>query len=420
MEKTLLSTKHQGNRMSRDYRIAIIIVIGLIAICAVLAYQWFHENYAYKDVEETTGYSAEARRNKFLAAEYYLRELNFKVESDSNRARLLEPHSPDQTILINSYGPKLSPTHFSELNQWLEAGGHLIFTATNFRYEPDDDDDEDINDEYDEDEYYEYEYKNNQLLEKYGIQARYTNFTDNLSYPEEDEVTEFILENGNLIKLNFAPDTHLIDLNKKATFSIADRYGIHLLQMNIGKGKLTVLSDNQLFNNYNIGEYDHAYLLWLLSSTTKSVNNKMLLLYNNESDSIFTLLWRYGKEACIAFFAFLLLGLWSLQNRFGPILPDVNFSNRNIVEHLRAIARFSWRQDHGAQLLQQSRAECENALLNRYPALKEISSNERIQLLSDILDMEPEVIHSALYFEPNSTNEYINSSHYLQKIWILQ
>lgn len=402
--------------MSRDYRIAIILIIGLAAICVVLAYQWFHDNYAYKDVEETTGYSAEARRNKFLAAEHYLRELNFEVESDSNRARLLEPHIPDQTILINSYGPKLSPTHFNELNQWIEDGGHLIFTASNFQYEPTDDDETLDN----EDEYFDYEYKNNQLLEKYGIQAHYTNFTDNLVYPEKDELTEHVLDDSKIINLSFAPDTHLLDLYDNASFSIADRYGIHLLQMNIGKGKLTVLSDNQLFSNYNIGEHDHAYLLWLLNSTTKSADSKILLLYNNESDSIFTLIWRYGKEACIAFFALLLLGMWSLQNRFGPILPNTNFSNRNIVEHLRAIARFSWRQDHGVQLLQQSRSECENILLSRYPGLKEMSSNERMQHISDILDMEPEVIHSALYFEPKSTNEYIKSSHYLQKIWILQ
>ena len=404
--------------MSRDYRIAVIIIIGLVAICAVLAYQWFHENYAYKDVEETTGYSAEARRNKFLAAEYYLRELNLDVESDSNRARLLEKLTPNQTILINSYGPKLTPTHFSNLNKWLEAGGHLIFTASNFQYEPAEDNESDDEEYYDE-EYLDYEYKNNQLLEKYGIQARYTNFTDDLPYPEEDNIAKHILDNGKVIHLNFAPDTHLLDSNNNASFTIADRYGIHLLQMNIGKGKLTVLSDNQLFNNYNIGEHDHAYLLWQLTTVIKSDNN-ILLLYNNVSDSIFTLIWRYGKEACIAFFVLLLLGIWSLQNRFGPILPNTDFSSRNIVEHLRAIARFSWRQDHGVQLLQQSRIECENALISRYPTLKDMSSNERIQHISNILDMQPEVIHSALYFEPKSTNEYINSSHYLQKIWILQ
>lgn len=416
--------------MSRDKRIGIIIITGLAIICSVLAYQWFQNNYAYKDVEQTTGYSAKARLNKFLAAEYYLQELNYEVESDSNRARLLELDTQAQIIFINSYGPKLSPTHFSELIQWLENGGHLIFTVTNFQYAPINDSEifsnnngagEDAyNDAFNEDEFYDYDFKNNQLLEKYGIQGQYINFSAKLTETDEKVLTEHILENGNNINLDFAIDKHLLDLTGDASLTIADRYGIHLLQKNIGKGKLTVLSDNSLFSNYSIGEHDHAYFLSQLISSTQSSKIKILLLYNSESDSIFTLIWKYGKQACIAFLALIILGLWSLQNRFGPILPNANYSNRNIVEHLRAIARFSWRQDRGVKLLQQSRMECENSLLSRYSTLKEMSAQERMQHLSKVLDMQPEEIHSALYFEPKSTNEYINSSHYLQKIWILQ
>ena len=412
--------------MNRDYRIIIIIVIGLVAIGSVLAYQWFHENYAYKEVEETTGYSAKARLNKFLAAEYHLRELNFNVESDSNRARLLESHNPEQTILVNSYGPKLSPTHFAELIQWLESGGHLIFTVTNFQYAPINDseifssDNEANEGEYNADEIYNYDFKNNQLLEKYGIQGQYTNFSSKLTHPEDEVLTEHVLENGNIVKLKFAADKHLLDLNGDASLTIADRYGIHLLQKNVGQGKLTILSDNQLFDNYSIGEHDHAYFLWQLCSYSPSSKNNILLLYNNKSDSIFSLIWRYGKEACIAFFALILLWLWSLQNRIGPILHNADFSNRNIVEHLRAIARFSWRQDRGVTLLQQSRVECENTLLSRYSTLKNMPNNERINHLSEVLDMPSEAIHSALYLEPRSTSEYIKSTHHLQKIWIAQ
>ncbi len=101
-------------------------------------------------------------------------------------------------------------------------------------------------------------------------------------------------------------------------------------------------------------------------------------------------------------------------------MPVINYSNRNITEHLTAIALFSWRQDHGIHLLNQSRIACENAMLKRYPTLKQMSTLERLHHISDILDIEAKKVHSALYFEPKSTNEFINSSHYLQKLWILQ
>lgn len=393
--------------MTNERRIIGLILIGVIGFAAISSVKWFFNNYEKQEVEKTTGYSSEARRNKFLAAEYYLREQGFEVESDSNRARLLEPHESNQTILINDYGPKLSPTHFKELIRWIESGGHLIFTANDFDYFSKDD----------EDEYSNYDFKNNQLLEEYGIIPRYTDFDED---KEDEDVSKYILSNSTEIKADFSTSTVLLDTNHLASLSLNDKYGPHLLQLDIGEGKLTVLSDNYFLSNESIGEHDHAYLLSVLSAGNRSDNKNFLLLYNNKSDSIFSLIWKYGKQACIAFLALLILSLWSMRNRFGPVLPNTTFVHRNITEHLRAISRFSWRQDHGVQLLSQSRLACENALLKRYPTLKQMSTQERLAHISKILDMNPEKVHSALYFEPKSTNEYITSSHHLQKIWILQ
>ncbi len=405
--------------MKNDRRLISLLLIGLLLIFSAFSTKWFFNNFEKKEVERTTGYSAKARLNKFLAAEYYLRNLGFEVESDNNRAHLLESHNSYQTILINDYGPKLSPTHFKKLKAWLENGGHLIFTANDFQYTYDEVGDEEENNQFDK------EFRNNQLLEEYGVLPRYTNFNDYEDDCEdcdndEDNTPTFTLLDGSEINVDFSSSTNLIDKNNNASFSLSTRYGNHLLQYDIGDGKLTVLTENNFLSNDYIGDGDHAYLLSLLSAASHSPDNKILLLYNSQSDSIFTLVWKYGKEACIAFLALLILYLWSMRNRLGPLLPHTSYANRNIIEHLRAIARFSWRQDHGMQLLSQSRIACEKALINRYPPLKQMSTQERLDHISDILDMEPEKVHSALYFHPNSTNEYINSSHYLQKLWIIQ
>ncbi len=400
--------------MTNDRRLIGLLLVGLATIFIALSIKWFFNNFEKKEVEEITGYSAKARLNKFLAAEYFLQELGFNVESDSSRAQLIETHNNYQTILINDYGPKLSPTHFRKLKLWLKSGGHLIFTANDFQYVYDN-----------EDEYYDDQFKNNQLLEEYGVIPRYTDFDkfeENCNECDEEEYKApiFNLDDGSEISIDFSSNTHLVDSNKNAARSLSSQYGNHLLQYNIGKGTLTVLSENYFLNNDYINNHDHAYLLTLLSNINGSSNNKILLLYNTQSDSIFTLIWKYGKEACIAFIFLLILSLWSMRNRFGPLLPNTSYANRNITEHLRAIARFSWRQDHGTHLLNQSRMSCENALLKRYPTLKQMSTQERLHHISDILDLEPEKVHSALYFQPKSTNEYIHSAHYLQKLWIHQ
>ncbi len=395
--------------MNSDRRILIIIFVGLFLILIAKGSTWFYENYEYKEVEMTSGYSLEARRNPFLAAEYFLQKLNLNVESDGSRAKFLEPHTKNETIFLNDYGPKLSPTRFNELKSWLEDGGHLIMTATDYYYTSttDEDEDEDFSDY-------------NQLLNEYGIRAFYTDFDDDNPYPDTEKVPLYRLKDGTDISISFYPDYHLVDTQDLASFTLEDEYGIHLLQIEIGNGYLTVLSDDYFLENYSIGENDHAYLLWLLSTANKSPNNKILLLYNSISDSIFALLWKHAKHACIAFILFIAMGLWTMQNRIGPIIPISDLNSRNVLEHLRAIARFSWRQDKGVRLLQHSRMICEQTLLSRYPVLKNMSTQERVEHLADVLNIPTRTIEKALYSEPSSTNEFITSSHHLQKIWILQ
>ncbi len=397
--------------MSRDPRLIAFFLIVTLTVIGILGSTWFNKNFEYKDVEKHSGYSIEAKRNKFLAAEYYLQKLGHQVESDSNRARLLEENLNYKTILINDYGPKLSLTHYKKLKKWIENGGHLIFTVNKFQYVASQDEDYEYTDDT---------FRHNQLLEEYAIQARYTNYSKSIPYPEERKAYQYKFNEDIEIDIYFDPDKQLVDSHNLASYSLSDRYGAHLLQLDIGKGKLTILSDNMFLSNEYIGNHDHAYLVSYLNQENSSLSENILLLYNNQSDSIFSLIWKNGRQACIAFLVLLIFFLWSLRNRFGPIKPIIDFSNRNITEHLRAIGKFSWRQDHGMQLLNHSRIACENALLIRYPTLKPMSTQERLNHISEILDIKPEKVHSALYYTPTSTNEFINSSHYLQKIWILQ
>ena len=271
--------------MSTDRRILVIIFIGLFLVLTTQGSIWFFENYEYKEVESTSDYSPQARRNIFLAAEYFLSELELDVESDNSRVQLLVPHTPNETILLNDYGPKLSPTRFADLKRWVEEGGHLIMTASNFYYDPCCEDEENTDENEDKSDF-----ENNQMLGEFGIQSRYTEFDDERPYPDEDIVPTYTLTDGSKVKVNFYPDYHLLDTQDRASFTLKDDFGIHLLQTEVGKGLLTVLSDNYFLRNYSIGKHDHAYLLWLLSTANKSPNSKIWLLYNIESDSIFVLL----------------------------------------------------------------------------------------------------------------------------------
>ncbi len=442
--------------MSSKYNAKPILLIGGIIILAAIITIWFFNNFEYKEIDKSTGYSKQARKNDFLAAELFLKEFGLNVVSNGNRAKLLDTHNTNKTILLNNYGPKLSPTHFNKLKEWLNNGGHLIMKANEPLYTF-------FNIEIEEEDI-----KHNQLLEEYGVYAAYVDYSESETQEETDaeldedgsteheyetdidasteitleqthetedkleaececcdceeeyKATTYTQHDDTAIDIEFNSGYYLFDPDNHASYKLEDEYGINLLQIKIGEGLITVLSDNSIFKNYAIENYDHAFLLTQLININASNGGDILLLYSTVSDSVFTLLWRHAKQLCIAFLCMLFIALWSMYNRIGPIVPLTSYNNRNIIEHLKAIARFSYRQDRGKYLLHKSRIACEQFFISRYPALKNMSTQERVDHLSEVLDINHSTIHLALYTEPKSTYEYINSSHQLQKLWILK
>ena len=60
------------------------------------------------------------------------------------------------------------------------------------------------------------------------------------------------------------------------------------MQLDLGQGRVTVITDNDLWKTADIGKHDNAWLLWYLNQGTD-----VTLLFNSDTDDLFTLLLRY-------------------------------------------------------------------------------------------------------------------------------
>ena len=77
----------------------------LVLILAAALTTWFLNNFERRPREIETGFSAEARRNGFLAAERFLRRLDIDAESVSGRELLRDLPAPNDVLLVNGLGP---------------------------------------------------------------------------------------------------------------------------------------------------------------------------------------------------------------------------------------------------------------------------------------------------------------------------
>lgn len=134
------------------------------------------------------------------------------------------------------------------------------------------------------------------------------------SVPDYSALTRLYLENERSpAYIGFDPDYHLYDPQNHAYAWANSGDATHLLQMQHGKGLVTVLTDAWIWQNRNIEQYDNAWLLWYLTQ-----DNQVTLLYRAERDSLATLLARHFPEALAAALLLLLAGLWRAGLRQGP------------------------------------------------------------------------------------------------------
>lgn len=104
-----------------------ILLLVLLAACASLGF-WFNKHFEFYQETIDLGWSAKARANEFLAAEQYLRKLEFEVDS-GDRIRDFSGYSKDATLVLADSGMILSERQLQKLLDWLATGGHLVVGA---------------------------------------------------------------------------------------------------------------------------------------------------------------------------------------------------------------------------------------------------------------------------------------------------
>lgn len=164
------------------------------------------------------------------------------------------------------------------------------------------------------------------------------------------------------LQIGFEPDYHIEDVSGMAHVPNPTQ-PVHMLEYRHGAGKITVLTDYFIFNDDNIGDYDHAFFLWWLVQDSPRV----WLIHDKDSDSLLSLIWETAPWLTVS--ALLLLGAHLLRKgrRFGPARNDDITVRRQWLEHVDASADFLWRNRQSGKLL----AEARQHIHARFPGMLE-------------------------------------------------
>ncbi|WP_448120532.1 DUF4350 domain-containing protein [Pseudomonas veronii] len=354
-----------------------LLWVGLLLACLLGAgglYVW-HKAMPYDEVVDR-GPSPEALGNPYLAAEHFLRQQGLAVEHASGLERLSDLPPRGRSLLLLGERDNMTPRQVDQLLDWAKSGGHLLVVAEAL---------------WDE----ETAKSGDLLLDRLHIQQT---LSDESEQPaparkqKKPDLTKLYVDNETApAYFSFDTDFNLTDPKHLAQFSANSARSSHLMQLNLGQGRVTVVTDSDLWKTPGIGQHDNAWLLWYLNQGTD-----VSLLFNSDVDDLFTLLMRYFPQALVALAALIALALWQAGMRQGPIQAPAPRARRQLQEHLQASADFLLRRSGQGALLHALQRDILRAARRRHPGFEHLNTADQWQVLEHLTRQPSHVISQAL------------------------
>ena len=354
-----------------------LLWVGLLLACLLGAgglYVW-HKAIPYDEVVDR-GPSPEALGNPYLAAEHFLREQGLVVDHANGLERLSDLPPKDRSLLLLGERGNMTPRQVDQLLDWANSGGHLLVVAQAL---------------WDE----ETDKSGDLLLDRLYIHQTLSDEPDQLAPARKKkgpDLTKLYVDNETApAYFSFDTDFNLTDPKHLAQFSANSAKSSHLMQLNLGQGSVTVVTDSDLWKTPGIGKHDNAWLLWYLNQGTH-----VTLLFNSDVDDLFTLLMRYFPQALVALAALIALALWQAGMRQGPIQAPAPKARRQLQEHLEASADFLLRRSGQGPLLHALQRDILRAARRRHPGFEHLDTAEQWQVLEHLTRQPSHVISQAL------------------------
>jgi len=382
----------------------LVLVLATALVLAGLAY-WIVPHIETYEHEVTENISEKVRQNPFLAMERFLTRLGYSVET-SRRTEVLDTHPGNRDTVVMEFSMELlTEERTQSLIEWLERGGHLVLDVPAYGWEEDG-------------------VPENELLERLDLRVaeQAAEGSDEDADEAEADADADVDPKKNTRLLHAGGQTFTVDSwfggdwveDGSGTAEAWRVEGVPaVLRYRLGSGRVTLIRDRDIWNNYRIGNHDHAALL---AAVLGAPRGKVWVLYNVKVDNLLEIIWRHAAAAVSALALTLALALWSLYNRFGPLTVTEHRRRRSLGEHVQAMANFAWRHGRAGTLLAAARAELRHRAEVRHPGFQYRTPADQYAWLAERLHVPSESVQHALETKTSRADEMIEAVALLQKL----
>jgi hypothetical protein len=358
--------------------ISLLLIAGAAGLFITL--------FEKKEITRHFGFSPEARMNDLLAARRFLKRMGIPAENMATPSPANALPATTDVILLATKRLTVDKRAQDTLLEWVRNGGHLILTARS----------ETVTDGFLDffERFNEVESEGDLLLESLGIETikRKVSSQEREDY---DSTGVSFSASDDFVWADFHQGLRLQSQHERFRSLAGDQDGDFVITGRLGSGQVTVMSALRILHNRKIGKKDHArFLLELVNLGDYPI--KVWLITEDDMPGLYAWLWKHAHEAVLSFILLLILTLFTVTRRFGPILDITPPTRRRLLEHIRASGWFLWRHRHYKQLLTGMQNNLKHEMAIKHPGIQEMGSSAAAARLTSFIDMTTEEIQQAL------------------------
>ena len=401
------------------------LVFGLVLL-GLVGWGFYWSIEFYEETEES-GWSIDALRNPYLAAQKFMTRTGIEV-TDVDSLTRLDELSGLGTLFFSDANQVQTPRQLAQVMDWLEQGGNVIYTADKvsdgddmllreFSVEVDwrEFDAEDENEEKplsetlrDYNRQIEAGKSREEIAQSLGddeVATTWVQFADDIG-----EV-EVAFDDARILLHPYISDTDSVIEPRPFSWSYSE-YGVHMMQFEVGNGLLTIISDPGIWTSYQIDQYDHAYLVWRLSSD----EGNFAILRSVIRDSIWALMRQNASEVLIAAGLLILIWIWRTGYRFGRLVPRKLSYSRALGEHFSSISHYLWHRRQGRYLVEPLRARVMRRASLTLGEFGQAGQARQFELIAQRCDLNPDAIARAFTSADFSESSFVQTVRLLKHI----
>jgi hypothetical protein len=330
------------------------IVLAALALLGGLAVLWWHANFEKVPSRDWVGPSGEARWRDFLAAERLVQRMG-GIARELQAFPGADQINPGATLLLPHRRQALDAGRIEDILRWVQRGGHLVAEAELLGVD-------------------------DPLFDRIGLARR---VDTGPVQPLRIEVAK-----GRALAVAMGSRT-VFDVSARDLRLLGGtQQAARLASFAHGRGLITVAASLSFAHNRNIGENDHAELLWHL--VTMGAARELQVYFKPERLSLWGFLKEHAAPALAAGGLLLALWLWSIMPRFGPVTPDAPPGRRRLLDHLRASGRYFWVKGLRSRLVVAARDSALRRIARAQPDFATATQSERTQRLASLTGMSAE------------------------------